>query len=81
MRTLHEQIEGSDGESLTPIRLSYHGSSHYNAVISLSWKESDSLIKTKPGEVEAEAIQLSVQSTKVQKDESKAMLQKAMTGD
>ena len=58
MRTLHED---SDGQAGQPIRLSYRGKSYYNAVVSLDWKETDRLVKSKPGEMENEAIRMSKQ--------------------
>ena len=62
MRTLHEQIEGQDGQSQQPMRLSYHGRSHYNAVVSLNWNKDARLVKKQPGDVEDEAIELSKHS-------------------
>lgn len=54
MRTFHEQ----DGNS-EPIRLSYHGKSHYNSIVPLNWTYEKVFIKTKPGELEDEAIKIS----------------------
>ena len=54
MRTFHEQDEGAE-----PFRLSYHGKSHYNSVISHDWCFDNIYIKSKPGKMEDEAIQLS----------------------
>lgn len=47
MRTFHEQEKARE-----PIRLSYHGSSHYNSVVKLGWTLSDSLLQSEPGQVE-----------------------------
>ena len=55
MRTFHEGEEGQQGPE--PIRVSYHGRSHYNAVIGANWDpQNDKLIKTEPGQIEAQAL-------------------------
>jgi OTU domain-containing protein 5 len=41
MRTFHEQEKARK-----PIRLSYHGSSHYNSVVKLGWTLSDALLQS-----------------------------------
>ena len=40
-----------------PIRISYHGKNHYNAVVPQDWESQDCLIKEEPGTVEDWAIQ------------------------
>lgn len=55
MRTFHEQALTE--ELIVPIRLSYHGQSHYNSIVETSWNYEKTLIKTKPGQIEDEAIQ------------------------
>ena len=57
MRTLHEQVDG--GEQIEPIRLSYHGRSHYNSVVPMTWTKNSCLLNEKPGLVENEAIKMS----------------------
>jgi OTU domain-containing protein 5 len=54
MRTFHE-LDGSE----VPFRLSYHGRSHYNSIVSTDWNYEKVFIKRKPGEVEDEAINMS----------------------
>eukprot|EP00347_Sterkiella_histriomuscorum_P013052 403366200 len=54
MRTFHEQ----DGSN-EPIRLSYHGKSHYNSIVRMDWTYEKVFVKTKAGEIEDEAIKLS----------------------
>lgn len=54
MRTFHETDGGEE-----PIRLSYHGQSHYNSIVPLNWNYEKVYVKRKPGEVEEEAIYLS----------------------
>ena len=46
-----------------PIRLSYHGKSHYNAVVSSDWNlEMRLLGSTQPGIIENEALNLASQN-------------------
>ena len=56
MRTFHEHCDNM----VEPIRLSYHGMSHYNAVVPMSWTKDSIYVKTQPGEVEEKAILLNV---------------------
>ena len=55
MKTFHE-----NGDS-TPLRLSFHGSSHYNSIVPMSWNHKSSLSSTEPGIIEDEAISMSKQ--------------------
>ena len=52
MLKFHEQNQ----EDLVPIRISYHGKNHYNAVVPLDWESQDNLVKEEPGTVEDWAI-------------------------
>lgn len=54
MRTFHEHCD-SDVE---PIRLSYHGKSHYNAVIPFGWTKEKVYVHEPPGVIEDRAISL-----------------------
>lgn len=54
MKTFHEQ--NGDGELVTPLRLSYHGGSHYNCIVPIDWTCSEALITNEPGLIEEEAI-------------------------
>jgi len=56
MRTFHEHCDNK----VEPIRLSYHGKSHYNAVVPISWTKESIYVKTHPGEIEEKAILLNV---------------------
>lgn len=49
MRTFHEQ---NDERSREPIRLSYHGKSHYNSVVALNWTPDDRYEQSSPGVLE-----------------------------
>ena len=54
MLKFHEQSE----DSLEPIRISYHGKNHYNAVVLQEWDPvKDNLIDEEAGQVEDWAIQ------------------------
>ena len=55
MRTFHEQQD--EGNHVTPIRLSYHGQSHYNSIIPKDWTVSMALVTSDPGFIEKEAIE------------------------
>ena len=70
MKTFHEQAEANDKvefkndlgddvvESVTPIRLSFHGNSHYNCIVPKTWTVSEALLgDLEPGKIEDEAIQ------------------------
>jgi hypothetical protein len=41
---------------MEPIRLSYHGKSHYNALVPTGWTQADAYIKEQPGLFEDRAI-------------------------
>ena len=56
MRTFHER---SDNDSVVPFRLSYHGGSHYNAVLPIRWKREDIFVKERPGALEDYRIEKS----------------------
>ena len=52
MRTFHEQPEEGE-EQLTPIRVSYHGRNHYNAVVPQDWAPLEhKLVKEEAGTIE-----------------------------
>jgi hypothetical protein len=51
MRTFHEFIGPQQ-----PIRLSYHGASHYNAIVPLDWNYEKVFVTTEPGAFEEKAI-------------------------
>jgi OTU domain-containing protein 5 len=51
MRTFHEQIGGAE-----PFRLSYHGRSHYNSVVTENWNYEKVFVTSNPGVIEDEAI-------------------------
>jgi len=55
MRTFHER-EGAN----EPIRLSYHGKSHYNAVVSKEWNHDKIYVNSEPGTIENEALEASI---------------------
>lgn len=55
MRTFHER-EGAN----EPFRLSYHGRSHYNVVVSKEWNTDQIYVKTEPGTLENEALEASI---------------------
>ena len=60
MKTFHEQLDSQE-EPTAVIRISFHGSSHYNSVISVGWKpESCPYEADKAGEIEQEAIKYSL---------------------
>jgi hypothetical protein len=52
MRTFHEHCDAQ----IEPIRLSYHGKSHYNAVVPIGWTKDKVYEHDSPGEVEDRAI-------------------------
>jgi hypothetical protein len=54
MRTFHEHCDSG----IEPIRLSYHGKSHYNAVVPKGWTEEQIYVKEEPGVIEDRAIAL-----------------------
>mmetsp|Transcript_25614 Transcript_25614/g.39413 ORF Transcript_25614/g.39413 Transcript_25614/m.39413 type:complete len:179 (+) Transcript_25614:737-1273(+) len=60
MKTFHEaQVEDDDqiAEKPIPLRLSYHGGSHYNCIVAQDWNEGHALIKgLQPGQLEEEHI-------------------------
>lgn len=64
MRTFHEQEEGNE-----PFRLSYHGRCHYNSIVSLNWNLSKVFVKSRPGEIENEAINYSRDREEEQEEE------------
>lgn len=57
MRTFHEQQD--ENAHVTPIRLSYHGQSHYNSMVPKGWTVSEALVDSDPGVIEKEAIEWS----------------------
>ena len=52
MRTFHEHCDSQ----VEPIRLSYHGKSHYNAVVPVGWTSDRVYERETPGVVEDRAI-------------------------
>lgn len=54
MRTFHEQCDSG----VDPIRLSYHGKSHYNAVVPIGWKQHNCYETEPPGEIENRALSM-----------------------
>ena len=52
MRTFHEHCDSE----IEPIRLSYHGKSHYNAVVPTGWTKDRIYVKEEPGVIEDHAI-------------------------
>ena len=61
MRTFHEQ-QDAEAAQVTPIRLSYHGQSHYNSMVPKGWTVSLALVESDPGVMEKEAIEWAQQS-------------------
>ena len=57
MRTFHEGQE--EGNTVIPIRLSYHGKSHYNTIVPKEWTVSCALVTSEPGFIEKEALEWS----------------------
>ena len=51
MKTFHEQKSTAE-----PIRLSYHGKSHYNSVVPKDWNYEKVIVKSEPGYLEDEAL-------------------------
>jgi len=56
MRTFHEQ---EDERNRKPIRLSYHGKSHYNSVVNLDWQPNQRLEGGEVGQIEQVSIEAS----------------------
>ena len=53
MRTFHEQVADDENQALQPIRISYHGRNHYNAVVGQAFQpDRDKYTKSLPGEQE-----------------------------
>lgn len=52
MRTFHEHCDSS----VAPLRLSYHGKSHYNALVPSGWSKDQSFLKEVPGVFEESVI-------------------------
>lgn len=58
MRTFHEQIQEGDAQ-VQPIRVSYHGRNHYNAIVPTDWDPvTHRYIQEVEGIVESQALQL-----------------------
>ena len=58
MRTFHEQTEESHDQE-APIRISYHGRNHYNAVVPSDFRPAEhKYIQTEPGDIEYQAMQM-----------------------
>ena len=77
MKTFHEQPEASDQieykneegqqvvQTITPFRLSFHGNSHYNCIVPITWNTSQAILgEAKPGEIESEAIKYAIEDHK-----------------
>ena len=60
MRTFHEHPDSL----VEPIRLSYHGKSHYNAVVPIGWTKDMIYVKSSPGQIEDEAIHMNLKEQK-----------------
>lgn len=69
MRTFHEQ---EDERNRVPIRLSYHGKSHYNSVVPLNWQPFNKLEGGEVGSIEDFSIQAHQQFLK---DEGEIVIQ------
>lgn len=54
MRTFHEHCDSQ----VEPIRLSYHGKSHYNALVPVGWTARLAFINEEPGIFEDRVIQM-----------------------
>lgn len=54
MRTFHEHCDSQ----VDPIRLSYHGKSHYNAVVPYGWTKDRIYVQELPGIIEDRVISL-----------------------
>lgn len=55
MRTFHEQ---NDERKREPIRLSYHGQSHFNSVLRSDWSPANRFENSEPGIIEDQAIEV-----------------------
>lgn len=77
MKTFHEQAEASDQiqykneaghdivETVFPFRLSFHGSSHYNCIVSTDWTASQAVLgEVEPGKIEDDAISWAIDDHK-----------------
>ena len=57
MRTFHEQAD--ENQAQQPIRISYHGRNHYNAVVRQDFHpDRDKYTKSLPGDLENQALQM-----------------------
>lgn len=77
MKTFHEQAESSDQieyknaagekvvETVIPFSLSFHGSSHYNCIVSANWTASEAVLgDLEPGKIENDAISWAIDDQK-----------------
>lgn len=63
MKTFHEASEdqAASKNKIVPFRLSRHQAAHYNSIVPTTWSSGSKIIKTKPGQIEDEAISYSLE--------------------